>query len=1115
DHDVELSKLSVAQDATYLSHADSVELTQCLEGTRAELLGQIASWTDDGKGIIFFWLSGLAGAGKSTICRTVASTLDQKNRLGASFFFKRGGGDRASSRLFFPTIVAQLIPKVPGLKASVAKVLKERPMICGENPQEQFQRLLPLATLELAKKRNLVIVVDALDECDRPNDVGVILGLLARSSMQVFVTSRHELPIQTGFGAIHIDLHREYPLEKVTAATTGRDIRKFLVYQLAEIQKKCNLANTFSQLPHDWAKDMIETLVDISVPLFIVAATICRFAAAQNPQDALQLVLDNHKQGISLTNLDEIYVTVLEQAILGFIIDKDRKKAIQDLQRLLGPLILLADSLSALSLGELLGLSIQELEQTLKRLQSVVYFPRTLKSPIQLCHQSFRDFLVKEENNDFYIDAGVGHAQLAEKCLKRLTRPGTLCEDLCKQNNPGVRRFDVGWEQVTKFLPADVAYACRYWIWHLIQSKPALRSLKIAYEFLQEHFLHWLEALSWIGHLSIAMGYLEQLRSCIDKDWGSDALTFLDDAESFVRQNQYIIGLAPLQLYHSALYFSPLGPVTSKAILSSRRRLFSTLPKKPLSWGPEMQRLEIQDSRLGGLAYSLCKRFLGSSHDSMSWVWDVRTCEMKKRLRGLMGPVSTLAYSPDGEMLAVGTTTKEVRLFDSQTGTEIQQFESNGQNIDRIALSTDGRLIAVLAAANSLRVYLWDTSTGDQFRILEGHDAGISAIVFSPDTNVLATASRDSTIRVWRVRSSMPSQASNIHDGEIFSMSLSSDGALVSVVDEQLIRLFDVHTGTETQQIQNKIRLDNDKGLDHHYRSMFSPDGKMIATWGSNSVMQLWNTQTGQQIQMLGGHGAGISLVTFCDGGKIIVTISSGGNVCVWLCRTGRKTRERQIGRDSRTKVAVSCNGQVAWGNDSNQAQIWRPLKDSAVLALATFEAYPRQLTFSADGELLALSLDDSPIRVYNTQTGDEVYNFEYQHAGPISAAFSLDKRILAFVSINEASPLLRLWDMHSNKECSSFPLHSNSSTLEVYRDERFLRIGFGVFQVDPNYSLRPVLLLNNDWLQYRGRDLLWLPLEYRKGSRPVIATENTIIIGQSAGNISFLQLAEDVMEVT
>jgi Mrp family chromosome partitioning ATPase len=87
DHKLDLAKVPVAQGASYDSHTEEHN-ARCLPNTRTALLHDIAKWAQDKDGKSVFWLSGMAGTGKSTIARTIAESFANHGQLGASFFKK-------------------------------------------------------------------------------------------------------------------------------------------------------------------------------------------------------------------------------------------------------------------------------------------------------------------------------------------------------------------------------------------------------------------------------------------------------------------------------------------------------------------------------------------------------------------------------------------------------------------------------------------------------------------------------------------------------------------------------------------------------------------------------------------------------------------------------------------------------------------------------------------------------------------------------------------------------------------------------------------------------------------------------------------------------------------
>ena len=100
--------LPSVEAAAFDSHVDELD-ARCHPGTREDLLRQIREWAQDPQGKCIFWLNGMAGTGKSTISRTVAQSFAEDSQLGASFFFKRGEGERGNASRFFTTITLHLV----------------------------------------------------------------------------------------------------------------------------------------------------------------------------------------------------------------------------------------------------------------------------------------------------------------------------------------------------------------------------------------------------------------------------------------------------------------------------------------------------------------------------------------------------------------------------------------------------------------------------------------------------------------------------------------------------------------------------------------------------------------------------------------------------------------------------------------------------------------------------------------------------------------------------------------------------------------------------------------------------------------------------------------------
>ncbi|KAF4883251.1 hypothetical protein CGCFRS4_v013761 [Colletotrichum fructicola] len=164
-----LNRLSVIEGAAYDAHQNQHDPT-CHPDTRTEILQDIMTRAKDDKDQRIYWLNGKAGTGKSTIARTIARAFDDIHLLGASFFFKRGEGERNKASLLFSTIARQLVRKNEKILPFVVEALDGTENISSKTIEEQFRKLI-LDPFEEARwdSDNIpqsVLVLDALDECE-------------------------------------------------------------------------------------------------------------------------------------------------------------------------------------------------------------------------------------------------------------------------------------------------------------------------------------------------------------------------------------------------------------------------------------------------------------------------------------------------------------------------------------------------------------------------------------------------------------------------------------------------------------------------------------------------------------------------------------------------------------------------------------------------------------------------------------------------------------------------------------------------------------------------------------------------------------------------------------
>lgn len=127
-------------------------------------------------------------------------------------------------------------------------------------------------------------------------------------------------------------------------------------------------------------------------------------------------------------------------------------------------------------------------------------------------------------------------------------------------------------------------------------------------------------------------------------------------------------------------------------------------------------------------------------------IWDLETGETVRSLAGL-GPTGSIAYSPDGSLLAVGNEIGSARLVSTRTGNTVHMLTGHTSAITDVDFSADGRRVATSSWDGTAK--LWDATTGAATLTLRGHRSTVTSVDFSPDGTRLVTAGLDDTVRVW------------------------------------------------------------------------------------------------------------------------------------------------------------------------------------------------------------------------------------------------------------------------------------------------------------------------------------------------------------------------------
>lgn len=500
----------------------------------------------------------MAGTGKTSVALTVANALTERKPftngikapitafLGASFFFKQGDATRNNTKTFFPTLARCLAEVFQDYKSLIAREVERKLSIGDKAPPQQLEHLItrPLSSLDdqTFLPIRLVVVVDALDECMKSEAEGLLSMLTAledlhQVQLRLLITSRTEKHILRSFERLPKALHRSIVLDKIKAPVEGDDAKDditfYLSHKLAEIAKKHDLP----QECIDQAS--IQRLSKKADGLFIYAATACRFLDSEDfpDEEARQERLDQIFRDPSETDdsnnddwgtdapqhkVDEIYLKVLSFPDREKVSPKTRTKTYDGMRMTLGFLAVLFVPIAASPLANLLPTLSVSLDQLLEKLHSIVGVPRNEKSPLDLVHLSFRDFILSQKRSKqlkFRVNETEMHKEILNRSLKIMS--SKLCQDICGLIMPGKAASEVPHSLIEEKIPQHLRYACRYWVDHLAkldrdhQAEVGFLDGGKVHTFLQEFFLYWLEAMALIKETPTTILIMNQLQTLV------------------------------------------------------------------------------------------------------------------------------------------------------------------------------------------------------------------------------------------------------------------------------------------------------------------------------------------------------------------------------------------------------------------------------------------------------------------------------------------------------------------------------------------------------------------------------------------------------------------------
>jgi WD40 repeat protein len=307
-------------------------------------------------------------------------------------------------------------------------------------------------------------------------------------------------------------------------------------------------------------------------------------------------------------------------------------------------------------------------------------------------------------------------------------------------------------------------------------------------------------------------------------------ISFLVDARYFVAYFTAVIQKFPLQLYNSALMFSPVESKIRRLFWKEVPAWIKKYPNVPEDWATVDGKPFHKDDHSKvvhgptAMSFSPNMEILANAWGRQVDLWDVESRKLLGTIGHGWGLQSTLAFSPNCEFLAtVSIKDNAIILWNPETRELRASLKGHSAWIRDVVFTTDSKTLA--SASGDFTIRSWDIMTGKCYAIFEGHSGWVSTLNFSPDGRTLASGSYDTTARLW-----------------------------------------DVGTGELRQKLMGHLGWINSV--------VFSPDGQILATASLDQTIRLWDPVTGQCIGYLKGHQGSVSALVFSQNCKFVASLA-------------------------------------------------------------------------------------------------------------------------------------------------------------------------------------------------------------------------------------------------